>query len=81
MFRLVDVDVVFDDFESEHLLGKWYVDFGQVAGFGSKKGLTEHLIRAYKKQGKKVMYLTVWPIEKWLPSKLWVLKSTLNQRG
>jgi len=64
MFRLVDVDVVFDDFESEHLLGKWYVDFGQVDGFGSKKGLTEHLIRAYKKQGKKVMYLTVWPSEK-----------------
>jgi len=22
------------------------------------------LIRAYKKQGKKVMYLTVWPSEK-----------------
>jgi len=64
MFRLVDVDVVFDDFESEHLPSKWYVDFGQVDGFGSKKGLTEHLIKAYKKQGKKVMYLTVWPIEK-----------------
>jgi len=64
MFRLVDVDVVFDDFESKQLLGKWYVDFGQVAGSGSKKGLTEHLIEAYKKQGKKVMYLTVWPSEK-----------------
>ena len=64
MFRLVDVDVVFDDFESEHLPSKWYVDFGQLDGFGSEKGLTEHLIKAYKKQGKKVMYLTVWPIEK-----------------
>ena len=64
MFRLVDVDVVFDDFESEHLPSKWYVDFGQVDGSGSEKGLTEHLIKAYKKQGKKVMYLTVWPIKK-----------------
>jgi hypothetical protein len=64
MLKLADVDVVFDGFESEHLVGKWYVDFGQVDGFGSEKDLTEHLLKAYKKQGKKVLYLTVWPSKK-----------------
>lgn len=64
MLELADVHVVFEDFESEQLLGDWYVDFNQVDGAGSQQGLTEYLLKGYAKQGRKVMYLSIWKAEK-----------------
>lgn len=61
MLRLADVHIVFDDFESEQLLGEWQVAFNQADGLGSEKSLTDYLAKAYAKKGKKVMYLSVWP--------------------
>ena len=63
MLRLADVNVVFDNFESEHLIGEWQVDFDKADGLGSEKSLTDHLAKSYAKQGKKIMYLSVWPSE------------------
>ena len=64
MLRLADVHVVFNDFEGEDLLGKWYVDFDKADGFGSVKDMTGYFAKEYESKGKKVMYLSIWPSEK-----------------
>lgn len=64
MLRLADVHVVFNDFESEDLIGKWYVNFDKKDGFGSVKDMTEYFAKEYESKGKKVMYLSIWQSEK-----------------
>ncbi len=60
MLTKVDVHVVFDDYSTDELIGKWQVDFKADSGFGSKQSLTDYLTTEYAKKGRKVAMLSVW---------------------
>lgn len=59
MLTKADVYVVFDDYSTDELIGKWQVDFKADSGLGSKQSLTDYLTTEYAKQGRKVAILAV----------------------
>lgn len=61
MLTKADVYVVFDDYSTDELIGKWQVDFKADSGFGSVKDMTQYFAKEYESKGKKVMYLSIWP--------------------
>lgn len=65
MLKLVDVVVVFDDFETEELIGEWYVNFNaKPEQVSSRQALADYLAKFYAKQGKKLQFISVWKSKK-----------------